>query len=274
MSIEKMSAVLHHSEASGSTKLVLIGIANHDGDGGAWCSVETLAKYANIERRQVQKILRDLEESGEIVTIHREGITNRYTVEVSCPPNCDRSTNHKITEGGVLEDTGGGCPPRHGGGVLQDTGGVSYRTPEPYNNQTITKNDVSQFFDRYPRIGGPQKSVTELLNSLDEQDYQDLIEYLGYMRFHDLWPNEVKYIPYAEKWLTRYEWREWAKERRQRRERMEAQRQALLDEKPPVIPKCIEHDTYFRKCAPCRAKIDAGIDFEQVVRQTTGEEKK
>lgn len=34
MSIEAMAVALHHSKTQGATKLVLLGIANHEGDGG------------------------------------------------------------------------------------------------------------------------------------------------------------------------------------------------------------------------------------------------
>ena len=43
MSIELMSLVLHHSVAQPTHKLILLGIANHQGDGGAWPSIETLS---------------------------------------------------------------------------------------------------------------------------------------------------------------------------------------------------------------------------------------
>lgn len=66
MSVEAMSLVLNHSTASGTAKLVLIGIANHDGDGGSWPSLATLARYANVDERTVRRALRSLEAIGEL----------------------------------------------------------------------------------------------------------------------------------------------------------------------------------------------------------------
>jgi hypothetical protein len=43
MSIEAVATVLNHSKARGRAKLVLIGIANHLGDQGAWPSISTLS---------------------------------------------------------------------------------------------------------------------------------------------------------------------------------------------------------------------------------------
>jgi hypothetical protein len=104
MSVESMAVVLHHSPAKGTDKVILLGIANHDGDGGAWPSVATLAKYANIDTRGVQKVLARLEESGQIARYVQEGGTlamrngqrpNRYVINVVCPADCDRTTAHR-----------------------------------------------------------------------------------------------------------------------------------------------------------------------------------
>lgn len=106
MSVEALAAVLHHSRAKGTAKLVLLGIANHEGDGGSWPLVETLAKYANVDERNVQKALARLVGSGELKIERRAGgnartpdyrLRNLYRVTVTCPPWCDRSTNHRDT---------------------------------------------------------------------------------------------------------------------------------------------------------------------------------
>lgn len=106
MSVESLAAVLHHSRATGTAKLVLIGIANHDGDGGAWPTLGTLGRYANVQPRNVRKALGTLQSLGEIRVHLQAGGTaelpdfqrpNRYDVLVSCPPWCDRTTQHRDT---------------------------------------------------------------------------------------------------------------------------------------------------------------------------------
>jgi len=105
MSIESIAACLHHSKATGSDKLVLLGIANHDGDGGAWPSVATLAKYANISERSVQTCIQKLVNMGEIACHVNKGGNaetrsdrrpNRYDILVRCPEECDGSTKHGV----------------------------------------------------------------------------------------------------------------------------------------------------------------------------------
>ena len=117
MSIEAMASVLHHSRAKGSAKLLLLGIANHQGDQGAWPAITTLAKYTGTSERRVQQMLRELEELGELAIEYQKGYsaTNRYYVRVNCPGDCDRSTNHKMGEahfrGGVKLASGVGVKP-------------------------------------------------------------------------------------------------------------------------------------------------------------------
>lgn len=100
-----MAIGLHHSKARPSAKLVLLGIANHDGDGGAWPSVATLAVYASVDRSNVQRAITKLEELGEIERVIQAGgfqstndwdRPNLYRFKLQCPPNCDRTTAHRI----------------------------------------------------------------------------------------------------------------------------------------------------------------------------------
>lgn len=108
MSVEHIAIVLHHSKAKGTAKLVLVGIANHDGDAGAFPSQETLAKYANVDVRNVRKAIETLVALGEVTVHERGGLrrmissprhqSNRYEILVECPPECDRSPNHRMPD--------------------------------------------------------------------------------------------------------------------------------------------------------------------------------
>jgi hypothetical protein len=68
MSIESMSLALNlvDDRLTPTDKLLLVGIANHDGDGGAWPSMATLARYCGIEVRSVRKRLAFIEELGYV----------------------------------------------------------------------------------------------------------------------------------------------------------------------------------------------------------------
>lgn len=107
MSIESVAIALHHSRAKGAVKLVLIGIANHDGDGGAWPAVGTLAKYAGIDPRSARRAVEQLEKLHEVKRDIQAGgdrsyadyeRPNLYRFLLRCPPNCDRSSKHRLLE--------------------------------------------------------------------------------------------------------------------------------------------------------------------------------
>ena len=66
MSLEKMVDVLYRSKASPRAKLVLLGIANHQGDMGAYPAIATLARYANCSERSVKRDIQELVDLGEL----------------------------------------------------------------------------------------------------------------------------------------------------------------------------------------------------------------
>lgn len=79
MSIEAVSLVLNESKATGRAKLVLLGIANHLGDQGAWPSIATLARYANASERSVKRDLQELIALGELeVQIQNAPMNSQY----------------------------------------------------------------------------------------------------------------------------------------------------------------------------------------------------
>lgn len=142
MSIESMAIALHHSQAKGAARLVLIGIANHDGDGGAWPALTTLAKYASVSERMVRKCIGQLEELGEVKRHIQQGGTrmtpdhsrpNLYTFKLQCPPGCDRTKNHRVVDkskdGG--NHSSGGEPQFPRGGNHSSGGGGNPSSSEP-----------------------------------------------------------------------------------------------------------------------------------------------
>lgn len=105
MSVEAFAIALNHSRAKGAAKLVLLGIANHDGDGGAWPSMATLARYGAVTPRNAQKAVDELERLGEVRRRVRQGGTartpdhlrpNLYEFILRCPPTCDHSKQHRV----------------------------------------------------------------------------------------------------------------------------------------------------------------------------------
>jgi len=96
MAIEIMVNVLHNSKATGRAKLILLGIANHQGENGAYPSIATLAKYANCSERSVKRDLKELEELGELHIIPQAA-----PVDAQYKPNL-----YWVTISGVTDEAG------------------------------------------------------------------------------------------------------------------------------------------------------------------------
>lgn len=142
MSVEAMSAVFNHSAATGTAKVVLLGIANHEGDGGSWPSIERLMRYAQADRRTVQRAIEKLIEIGELRRIMQQGGThktpagsrpNLYRVLVVCPPTCDRTSAHNELSTGAAP-----TPPLDGvRGGAHAAPGAAPTPPEPSTNHPL-----------------------------------------------------------------------------------------------------------------------------------------
>lgn len=110
MSVEALAVVLNHSRAKGTARLVLMGIANHEGEGGSFPSKERLARYANVHVSNIPDAIRKLVELGEVEVILQGGRLadseqrllpkryqpNLYLIKVRCPDECDRSSQHRM----------------------------------------------------------------------------------------------------------------------------------------------------------------------------------
>lgn len=85
MSVQAMTAVFSHSRLGGTSRLVMLSIANYHGDDAAWPSVDSLAHDCRMSRRAVQDCLRRCEDSGELHVDPNGGPrgTNRYSFHLA-----------------------------------------------------------------------------------------------------------------------------------------------------------------------------------------------
>ena len=213
MSIESIAACLHHSQASGSDKLVLLGIANHDGDGGAWPSITTLAKYANISERSVQTCIQKLINMGEIVCHVNKGGNaetrgdrrpNRYEILVRCPNQCDGSTKHRVkqdAERGEAQRTNG-VKPTTERGEAGFTLTIHESSLEPSLNTRVYDNEVIEACNlladliadngsRRPEITEKWLSDMERLNRIDERSWEQITKAIEWCQADDFWRGNI-----------------------------------------------------------------------------------
>lgn len=274
-----MSLVLHHSKAQGAAKLVLLGIANHHSEeAGAWPSVATLAKYAAVSERRVQQIIRELEESGEVVTMLQRGgqfgqyKTNRYFVSVSCPRECDGTSAHRS-----------GVKSGDNRGEARFTPGVKPIAPKPLENrkeepilpQTSFEDEFSEFWKAYPRKVERLEAKKVFAKVFKEHGRRVITGALKMAGDPNLPPKQ--FIPYPASWLNAGGWenepyperqktreeveaeeRQRIKERNEReQERRRIEREKAAQEEAEFVPPPMcEHDRIGFRCPQCRDKFD------------------
>jgi hypothetical protein len=151
LSFKITRAAIHNTKVSGSHKLVLIIIADHEGgEFGSWPSIQRIATIAGLGVRQVKRIIKDLNNMGEILVIKQDGHhgTNRYFIV------------NKVINRGVTSVTGG---------VTHVTPGVSPMSPEHIRNsapapgraQGARRKQTNPYFNtpqgEAPAVESPQK---------------------------------------------------------------------------------------------------------------------
>ncbi len=148
MSVEAMARVLERCPLKGTQKLVLLGIANHDGDGGSWPGIDTLARYASVERRNAQRAVLDLVNDGWIVRHVNDG-GNRRTRGDRRPNRYEIvwSRFNGAAESSPREDDGAARTVERGG--ADGPHGAADAPPEPSLNLQENHPTRDKLFDAF-----------------------------------------------------------------------------------------------------------------------------
>jgi hypothetical protein len=197
MSIEAVSLVLNNSRATGRAKLVLLGIANHLGDHGAWPSISTLARYANASERSVKRDIQELVELGEL------------KVELqNAPTKTQYKTNlYWITIGSGVTDSASGVTDWVSRG---DSSGKSGVTPVGTQNIILTikepslKSDLDSFdtfWNFYPKKVAKADALKAWKQVLKKKTADEMIGLTKAYSESKL--PDMTYIPYPASWLNK-----------------------------------------------------------------------
>ena len=197
MSIEAVSLVLNQSKATGRAKLVLLGIANHLGDQGAWPSIATLARYANASERSVKRDLQELVELGEL------------KIELqNAPTNHQYKTNlYWITIPAGVTDSASGVTNWVSRG---DSSGKSGVTPVGTQNIILTIKepsmkqadiDFDNFWKLYPKKVAKADALKAWNKAIKTKTADELIGLTKAYSESKL--PDITYIPYPASWLNK-----------------------------------------------------------------------
>lgn len=163
MSIEVLSWTMQHSPAKLGDRLVAFTLADHaKADGtSSWPSVETIADRSLLSERQVQRCLRNLEESGEIV---KTGASAKGTNIYAFPRYI------AATQRG---DKSSPLPPQEGRQFAG--GGVTPTSPDPSSTSVSEAKASSTAASNVVPLRGSVDPDAELSSEVTEDGAQALV---------------------------------------------------------------------------------------------------
>lgn len=273
MSIEAMTLVLNHSKATGRAKLVLIGIANHQGEQGAWPSIETLARYANSSERSVMRDIQELEELGELVVernaapIRGQYRPNLYWVNVSSGVT-DFASGVTDSPSGVTDE------------VVRGDTVVTLNLNNPKEKLKELNVHFEEFWKTYPRKQGKGEARRAFAKAVVDAEPSDVIA--GARRYANDPNRSPSFTAMPATWLNQERWddeplpervlsaeekkqhdldelatrrQREAEQRAERDARERAEREAFEREKAEnPIPRC-EHGRVLFMCRVCSESL-------------------
>jgi hypothetical protein len=176
---------------------VLLGIANHLGDHGAWPSISTLARYANASERSVKRDIQELVELGEL------------KVELqNAPTKTQYKTNlYWITISSGVTDSASGVTDWVSRG---DSSGKSGVTPVGTQNIILTikepskktsNDEFEKFWNLYPKKVAKGDALKAWNKATKSKTADELLKLTKAYAEGKL--PELKYIPYPASWLNK-----------------------------------------------------------------------
>ena len=191
MSIEIMNAVWKHSKADGRARLVLLAIADHQGEIGAWPSVATLAKMVNSSERSVQRDIQHLQAIGELrVEVQNAPTKTQY-----------KSNLYWVTLPGVTESQSGVTDSAVRGDtvVVQN---LNRTITEPSKAQTEKLFD--EFWTSYPRKLDKAKAFRAFRSALKRAKFEDILA--GVIAYRNDPKRDPDFTKYPATWLNNDAW--------------------------------------------------------------------
>ena len=252
MSIEIMNAVWRESKSDGRARLVLLAIADHQGEIGAWPSIATLARMVNASERSVQRDIKHLQTIGELkVEVQNAPTRKQY-----------KSNLYWVTLPGVTAGVTNATS-----GVTDSASGVTaggvQTLIEPLQeiNNTHAQNEelFQEFWNAYPRKLDKAKAFRAFKSALKRATFEDILA--GVIAYRNDPKRDPDYTKYPATWLNSDSWENAASvpdvdptQIRKQRE-YEASAQFLKEQEelaknatPP--PKC-PHGNSIARCVKC-----------------------
>lgn len=233
MSIEIMNAVWRHSKSSGRARLVLLAIADHQGEIGAWPSISTIAKMVNASERSVQRDIQELQKLGELrVEVQNAPTRNQYK------SNLYWVTLSGVTAG-VTESQSGVTDSESG----VTAGGVQtlIEPLQKLNKSAGEKELFEEFWNTYPRKLDKAKAFRAFRSALKRATFEDILA--GAIAYRNDPKRNPDFTKYPASWLNADSWENAATEpdcsKDERRAKEKAQSDAYLREMEEIAKQAV-----------------------------------
>lgn len=263
MSIQTMSAVWNHSRSEGRARLVLLAIADHQGEIGAWPSIATLAKMVNASERSVQRDIQELQALGELkVEVQSAPTRGQYKSNlywVTLPG----VTDSNLPSSGVTENESGVTNTKPGvtaGGVL--TLIEPLRETNKINPQIADM--FSEFWKEYPLRKDKGHALRAFKSALKRAKFEDIVA--GAIAYRSDPTRKPEFTKYPATWLNADAWEnaavlpevKAANEERRRKE-IEASKRFLEEQRALEAgmrgPALCKHGLNLARCVPCSKEL-------------------
>jgi hypothetical protein len=224
MSIEVMNSVWRESKSDGRARLVLLAIADHQGEIGAWPSIKRLAGMVNASERSVQRDIQYLQKIGELI------------VEVQNAPTSGqyKSNRYWVNLPGVTESASGVTESQSGVTDLASgvtAGGVLTLIEPLLENNKCAKDDelFQEFWNAYPRKLDKAKAFRAFRSALKRAKFEDIMA--GVIAYRNDPKRNPDYTKYPATWLNSDSWENAASspESRQAADERRAKEKAASD---------------------------------------------
>lgn len=213
MSAQAFGWVLDSSASKGTSRLVLLSIANHvDPSGEGWAYVSTILREANVHLASYHRAIPALTALGELQRLTNEGGSARTRPDAR--PNHFRLTKFALARGRQLADPVGKRPPQGAQeGPPQDdypatsAGCSPIALPDIAIQEPLksTRGMFDLFWDRYPRKVGKPQATKAFERATKRATPQTILVALEAQRL--VWQHsEKRFIPHPTTWLQRDGW--------------------------------------------------------------------
>ena len=190
-----MNAVWQHSKADGRARLVLLAIADHQGEIGAWPSISTLAKMVNSSERSVQRDIKHLQSIGELkVELQNAPTKSQYKSNLYWVTLPGVTAGVTESQSGVTDSASG-----------VTAGGVqTLIEPLQETNKAQTEKLFDEFWTTYPRKLDKAKAFRAFRSALKRAKFEDILA--GVIAYRNDPKRDPDYTKYPATWLNNDAW--------------------------------------------------------------------